>query len=1196
MQYGEQQYVAYTNAETVFYKYVMNISNNPDGSDTIRVKMFKEGTAEPADWDIEHTTELETRVRNYIGFRTSTTASHSTRTRDVVVEKYDGATIAAVEAAIPSTITQPTYEAALTAINTLPDGLAKNSYIAKIAGEVSYEDFESYTAGIVRNLSPLEGGYGWDSYWAGSAAFNTYPLNSQNLPAIQEVKVNGVDRKVLNSYVHTTAPLFRKLAKPIDLTKDGEYYVRITATPAIGTTSANFSKHNFQFFLGTKISIGTTYSSDDAAGFRAQLFDGSQKQIGTISYAPHKYYHYVLKLSVSADGQDTLKFKIYEEGTKEPAAYELTSNVELGSESLEYITFSDNDGSTVRVNDITIERYNAAELADIEAAIASVTSETYNDVLARINSMPNGLAKSDLLTRLESSSNILILNEILYVANDDSEITDAASITDSLNVKVKIKNTYETNKSVNVILAVYQGDSLAGLTTTQHVISANSVSDYIVTGFDGTTDNKFPANSLSNVKIKTYIWEDLETLRPIFAGSELVNSAYFDDALQLYVAADAIGGDGSFGSPFSSIAEAQSYIRSLKSEGIYPSDGVVVNIREGQYFIDQPVNFNNSDSGSKSAPITYKAFDNEKVELVGGINLPYENFISVTDESVLERIDSAARNHVKQINLSDYGITNYGEMPVVGHSTAHYDAAGISYNSTPSFDLFYNNDVMNIARWPNDGYAVVESVIDEGSMEECRGMKFTINDERINRWTTATDPWVHGYWYYDWSDLSTPVKSLDVSSAAITTQYPSGKSIRAGQRFYVYNLLEELDSPGEWYLERETGILYFYPPSEDGTIILSTLQDSIIKAAHAENITISGINLKGVRGNGATIVYCKNFVIDNCNIYGPSEMGVKIRLSNNCQVRNSHIYDSGAGGIELSGGSFINSDEGRNVAFNNHITRFDRIKKTYSPAILFGGYKNYALHNEIHDAAHQAIKINGNDNVIEFNEIYDVLKETTDAGAIYAGISKTSHGNIIRNNYFHDISSDSPNNSIRAIYLDDLFDGVNISQNVFANIDGTGVAIHGGRDNTVKNNVFVDVDTNVTVLAIGLLPEFENYSVEKIQSQPAIADGSYQNPPYTKYPHLANLLEDDPLAPKYNVVKNNASYLSNADISFAYYHGYTLDYIKGLGDYENSYETDDGSVFVDVNNSDYSIRPDSHIYTVLEDFIPPKFADMGIIK
>ncbi len=87
--YGEQQKDAYTYNDLVFYKYVMNISNNADGSDTIRVKMFKEGTDEPAEWDIEHTTELGTGTRDYIGFVPATSASHSTRTRDIVIEKYD---------------------------------------------------------------------------------------------------------------------------------------------------------------------------------------------------------------------------------------------------------------------------------------------------------------------------------------------------------------------------------------------------------------------------------------------------------------------------------------------------------------------------------------------------------------------------------------------------------------------------------------------------------------------------------------------------------------------------------------------------------------------------------------------------------------------------------------------------------------------------------------------------------------------------------------------------------------------------------------------------------------------------------------------------------------------------------------------------------------------------------------------------
>lgn len=98
----------------------------------------------------------------------------------------------------------------------------------------------------------------------------------------------------------------------------------------------------------------------------------------------------------------------------------------------------------------------------------------------------------------------------------------------------------------------------------------------------------------------------------------------------------------------------------------------------------------------------------------------------------------------------------------------------------------------------------------------------------------------------------------------------------------------------------------------------------------------------------------------------------------------------------------------------------------------------------------------GNDNIIEYNEIYDVMNEAGDMAALYCGRSLVARGNIIRGNIIHDIYTDSDASSIHAVYFDDSYSGQTVTGNIFYNIQEEAVFVNGGRDNTITNNIFVN--------------------------------------------------------------------------------------------------------------------------------------------
>ena len=60
---------------------------------------------------------------------------------------------------------------------------------------------------------------------------------------------------------------------------------------------------------------------------------------------------------------------------------------------------------------------------------------------------------------------------------------------------------------------------------------------------------------------------------------------------------------------------------------------------------------------------------------------------------------------------------------------------------------------------------------------------------------------------------------------------PSDMPLTKGNRFYVENVLEELDQPGEWCLDTESGTLYFWPPagSAPGAEVVAPFADRLLE-------------------------------------------------------------------------------------------------------------------------------------------------------------------------------------------------------------------------------------------------------------------------------------------------------------------------------------------------------------------------------
>ena len=603
--------------------------------------------------------------------------------------------------------------------------------------------------------------------------------------------------------------------------------------------------------------------------------------------------------------------------------------------------------------------------------------------------------------------------------------------------------------------------------------------------------------------------------------------------------------------PFRTLLRARDGIRKLKKAGALPAGGIVVELRGGSYELAGPLALSAEDSGTANAPIQWRARPGEEVRISGGVRIG--NFQPVTDPAVLKRLDASARGKVLQADLRTAGVKDLGQ--VAGDNR---------------LELFFQDKPMILARWPNTGFVHIVDLLG-GKLVDVRGTvgdaigKFTYEGDRPKRWTGEKDIWLHGYWFWDWSDQREQVESIDTTRRVISLVRPyHNYGYRKGQWYYALNLLPELDTPGEWYLDRPSRMLYFWPPAplEQGRAVVSVIP-TLVSMDEVSHVTLRGLVFEACRDTAIVAREASHIHIVGCTIRNTGSGGVSLS-GNNSGVAGCDICNTANGGIYLNGGDRTTLSPADLVADNNDIHHYGRWNPMYQSAIRLNGVGIRVTHNLLHDAPHMAINFGGNDHLIEFNEIHDVCRESNDAGAIYGGRDWTMRGTRIRYNYFHDISGFEGRGCV-GVYLDDQFSGTEIRGNVFYKVTRAAM-IGGGRDCQIVNNVFVDCTPATHVDARGLnWAAFSRDTMEK-----SLAAVPYRNALWaSRYPKLVPILNQNPMAPLGNLIARNICVRGRwGDFETA---------AKPMVTFQNNL-LDQDPRFVDADHQNFQLKDDSPAY------------------
>ncbi len=517
--------------------------------------------------------------------------------------------------------------------------------------------------------------------------------------------------------------------------------------------------------------------------------------------------------------------------------------------------------------------------------------------------------------------------------------------------------------------------------------------------------------------------------------------------------------DGSDG-PLASLAAARDRLRELRKAGRGPAR---VLVRGGTYYLESPLVFTPEDSGCKECPVVWQAYPGEKPVISGGRSISGFSAASVGGRTAwVARLPEVAR----------------GEWVFR--------------------QLFVNGERRPRARLPKEGFFRIAGVpaysgrrlselqLFEGADE------FVFSDSDVGALSNPRD--LEAVILHFWIEERIPIAEINLERRTVKLASKTVFAVRDGfaeeyPRYYIENAFEALTEPGEWYLSRSSGELFYLPkPGEEpetSSVVAPKLLWRLLeikgdpeRGEFVENIVLRGLTFEcadwvhtlspQAAVNVPAAIHlegARNVVIEDCTVRGVG--GYAIEVGHGCRgvgVKRCELYDLGAGGIKVGMQQVPKHEWERTELVDivgNHI--HDCGKVFHSAVGVWVGQARLVrvLGNWIHDLYYTGISVGwtwgygesfASCNVIEGNRIHDIGKGLlSDMGGIYTlGVQP---GTVIRCNTIYNVQAYQYGGW--GIYLDEGSSYIVVEGNTVYDTTHGGFHQHYGRCNTVRDNVFV---------------------------------------------------------------------------------------------------------------------------------------------
>ena len=461
--------------------------------------------------------------------------------------------------------------------------------------------------------------------------------------------------------------------------------------------------------------------------------------------------------------------------------------------------------------------------------------------------------------------------------------------------------------------------------------------------------------------------------------------------------------DGTIDRPFKTLKKALKWVE--KQNASVRKKGMVINLREGSYALSQELVMNGKHSGLYDSPLYITSYNNEDVTVTSSTAIPFRDFKPVTDEAIKRRLAPEIRDRIYEVNLKDYGIYDYG-----AYTSTHR-------KPTLSGDpvLFCENEKMIVSRYPNNSVLRVGERTDDPAAQllipaEQRTFEWRMADDRALKWETIEDTWVFAYFAYNYDPEVRQILEIDRENLTVKNPGERGSSGNllfrntAENTYYFFNVLEELDMEGEWYIDKKTGKMYIYPPSyadKDSVYYFSIGTNNVFSGNDVKNVVFNGIEFKNTAAKAISFTYSDYIVVQNCKFVNCSGGAVQLDCCTNSGVTTNYFRACPGNAIQMIQERYEDPYVYDLISRNNFIqNNFLEGGKDEDSKFYSRGNGVVISHNLNIDTTHGSYSGDGINWYLEYNESVGGDKLQND-GAPYYTAGSVGDVVVARYNYFH---------------------------------------------------------------------------------------------------------------------------------------------------------------------------------------------------